>query len=149
MLTVNSRRVSLAVLFGLALPLLVSCGSSDDGGTGPKGVETQTASASISPSSATIARGGSTSVTVVYKATGGLVIGSSYGFNKQYEGISIDQTSSVTSGSTITTIYSVGADATVPTGTSDVRFSTPVSGYTGTGSVPTAIAATLKLTVTP
>lgn len=32
----------------------------------------------------------------VYSATGGLVIGNSYTINKQYQGISIDQTSSVT-----------------------------------------------------
>ncbi len=134
----------------LAAPLLAGCGDSSDGGPaglgGPPG--NQTASAVATPSSGTIARGTTTSTTVVYSATGGLVIGSSYTISRQHSGISVDQTSTQTSGSTITKVYAIGADGTVPLGTHEIRFSTPVSGHTGDGPAVLNVVATFILTVT-
>ncbi|MCC6244177.1 MAG: hypothetical protein IT353_15145 [Gemmatimonadaceae bacterium] len=131
-----------------ALLVIVGCGGSDDPGTGPGGGNNQTASAVATPASGTIARGATVNTTVVFTATGGLTIGSSFGLTRQFSGISITQTSSQVAGSTITKGYALSADASVPTGTHEVRFSTPVSGYTGSGSAPTAIAV-FSLTVTP
>ena len=141
------RRSSPVTCLLALLALVTACGASDSS-TAPDREETQVASASAAPTSASVARGGTTPVTVSYRATGGLVIGQSYTINMSVEGLTVNQVSSTTAGSTITTVYSVGANASVPIGTHTVRFSTPVSGYTGTGSVPTAIVATFSLTVT-
>ena len=89
-----------------------------------------------------------TNTTVVYSTGGGLTIGSSFGITLQVSGIVVNQTSTQTVGSRITRGYSISADASVPIGAHQVKFSTPVAGYTGTGSAPTAVA-TFTLTVTP
>lgn len=135
------------VLF-LAAPLVAGCGGSSEDPTpaGPRVGNDQTASAVATPSSATIARGATTTTTVVYVATGGLTR-SSFGINIPVPGISVTQNSSQTAGTAITRAYTIGADATVPIGIHAVRFSTPITGYTGNGVVPTA-SATFTLTVT-
>lgn len=142
------RRARLASLFpALLLVAGAACGGSSDGG--PAGLEeegTQTALAVPSPSSATIARGGTTTVTVVFSTTGGLTV-SQINITRQYSGISVTQASSQTVGTTITRVFTIGADNTVPIGAHDVRFSPSVSG--NTGSLPPQITnAIFTLTVT-
>ena len=132
----------------LAAPLLTVCGGSSDGSTGPSGGETQTASATTTPASATVARGVKATTTVVFSQTGGLVIGNTYSVNRQYEGISVIQTSFQKTSSLITFVYEISADATVPAGVHNVYFSTPVTGYTGSGTSPSA-STKFTLTVNP
>ncbi len=143
-----ARAVARFLLLSFAAPLVLACGSSSDStGPGPSGGNTQTASAVATPAGATVARGGATSATVVYSASSGLTIGSSFGIQRQYSGITVNQTSTQQSGNTITRVYSISPDASVPLGTTLVRFSTTVTGYTGTGTAPTS-NADFSLTVT-
>ena len=130
----------------LLIMFAAACGgSSDEGPAGPGEGNNQTASAVASPVGATIARGGTTTVTVVFSATGGLTI-SQININRQFPGISVTQTSSQTVGTTITRVFTIGADNTVPVGTHDVRFSPSVSG--NAGPLPPQITnATFTLTV--
>lgn len=143
-------RLNAPVLrFGVAALLLAACGGADDGTTGPGPGQNEGVSATATPASATIAPGTTTSVTIVYAARGGVVIGGGGGINKQFTGISVDLASSVVAGSMVTEVYTVGADATVPAGTHSVFFSKPVSGFTRTDTVPSSVRATFALTVRP
>lgn len=142
------RTIAMYCFVSLVAPLVLACSGSDGISDPPTdNGNDQTASAVATPSGATIAHGATTSATIVYSASSGLVIGSSFGIQRQYSGISVTQTSTQRSGNTITTVYTIGADATVPAGTHIVTFSTAVTGYTGTGSAPTAVAK-FNLTVT-
>jgi len=143
----RALHLPMFVVLLLAAPLLAACGgSSDKSPTGPSGGNNQTASTVTTPSSATIARGATTTTTVVFSATGGLSINALH-LQRQFPGISLEQTSSQTVGTTITKIYTIGADATVPVGVHDVRFWSTLTGYTGTGTPPATLAI-FKLTVT-
>ena len=86
------------------------------------------------------------SVTVVYTRTGGLTFKST-AVQRQYTGISITQTSTQTVGTTITRVYAISADETVPAGTHAVNFSAAIDNYTGTGVPPTP-KAVFSLVVT-
>ncbi len=143
----HERRVYPFLVLCFVTTLVAACGgSSDDPGiTTFQGGERQTATATATPSSGTIARGATTSTTVVFAATGGITF-TSTGTYKQYSGISVDFTSTQTVGTTITRTYTIGADASVPAGVHEVRFTAPISGATGTVSTPVAI---FRLTVTP
>lgn len=135
-------------VLALTVPLLFGCGDSDDPPTGPGGGGGQTASATATPSSATIARGESATTTIVFSATGGLTIGSSFTINMPFDGISVTQISAQTVGSTITQVQEIGIDASTPLGTHEIHFSTPVSGYVGGAGGPTSVRATFTVTVT-
>lgn len=144
-------RHSLQVLaLSLTLPVFAACGgsSSDDTGMGPTGGVTQTATAVATPANATVARGGSANTTIVWSATGGLVFTGSFSIQRQYAGITIDQTSRTGSGANITETFTIGADATVPLGTHNVFFSTMPNGWVGMGTRSGAQVA-FVLTVTP
>ncbi|MBL0939323.1 MAG: hypothetical protein IBJ03_10525 [Gemmatimonadaceae bacterium] len=144
-----ARRPILGLSLMVSVALLSACGG-DDAPSGPGGGQgtLQTASAIATPSAATVARGTPTNTTVVFTATGGLTIGSSFTINRQYAGLTVTQTSTSTSGTTITRGYTITADASVPAGAHQISFSTPVAGYTGNGSAPTAVAI-FTLTVSP
>lgn len=145
----HARRLSVSFLAALAVPLLLGCGSGDSP-TEPDGEGgDQTASATATPSSGSVATGEKVTTTIVFSATGGLTIGSSYTINRPLTGITVDQVSSETSGSTITKVYEIEVDATVPPGSYAINFSTPVHGYLAGGSGPTHVNATFTLTVTP
>lgn len=148
MMSQARRRLPMVLAFLLTAPVLVACGSSDPaspgGGGGLGGNQNVTAVAT--PASATVARGVTTSTTVVFSATGGLIVGGSLTINRQYGGIKVDQTSTQTSGSTVTRVFAISADATVPAGTHEVRFVAPVTGFTD-GSSGTTVAV-FRLTVT-
>lgn len=144
----RDKRVFHYLVVILASAQIGACGgSSEEPGLGPQG-NNQTASAVATPASATAARGATANTVIVFSATGGLTIGSSFGINRQFAGIAVNQTSTQTTGSVITRSYAISADATVPIGVHEVRFSTPVTGYTGSGTAPTAVAV-FSLTVTP
>ncbi len=135
----------------LTILALTACGgsSSDDGGFGPREGANQSATTVATPATATIARGGSTSTSIVYSTTGGLTLGGGGSINKQYAGISVDQTGGSGSGASITEVYTIRADVSVPTGTHNVTFSKPVSGWTGSGPASAATQVTFRLTVAP
>jgi hypothetical protein len=145
----SRARITATYLFALiAAPLVLACsGTETISGTDGDNGGNQTASAVATPSSATIAHGGTTSTTVVYSASNSLTIGSSFSIQRQYSGISVTQTSTQQSGNTITKVYTIGADNTVPAGTHLISFSTPVTGYAGNGTAPTAFVQ-FSLTVT-
>lgn len=142
------RRLPMVLALLLTVPIMVACGSSDPASPGPGGGGggNQNVTAVATPSGATVARGVTTSTTVVFSATGGLIIGGSLTINRQYGGIRVDQTSTQTSGTTITRVFAISADATVPAGTHEVRFVSPVTGFAD-GSSGTTVAV-FRLTVT-
>lgn len=130
----------------MAAPIFLACSggsTSPDPGGGGGGVQTQIASAVATPRNATIARGGSATTTVVYSASSNLTI-SSFNIQRQYDGISVTQTSNQGSGTNVTKAYSIGADATVPLGTHVVTFFIAVNGATST---VTTTKAEFSLTV--
>lgn len=135
------------LLLSLAAPMIVACGGGSSDVTAPPQGNNQTASAVATPASATIVRGGTTNTTVVYSASSDLTIGSSFGIQTTFGGITVTQTSSQRSGNTITRAYTVSTNASVPLGKHTVKFSTAVSGYTGTGTAPTSTVG-FDLTVT-
>lgn len=145
------HRAPPLLVLALIVSSLAACGgaSSDGGATGPGGRSNQSATTVATPATATIARGALASTTIVYSTTGGLVLGGGGGINKQYAGITVNQTSTSGSGASITEVYSIGADATVPSGTHNVTFSKPLSGWTGTGPSSASTQVTFRLTVAP
>ena len=140
---VSRSSTLLAILIIVAS--LAACSESSP--AEPDNTETQTVTSTISPMSATVAQGSSTPITVAFTASGGLMLGSSFTINTPVAGIMVTEDSRQTVGSTTTLGFTVGADGSVPAGIHSVRFSTPVTGYTGTGSAPTA-NVTFSLTVT-
>lgn len=87
------------------------------------------------------------STTLVQATTGGLAMGPT-AISKPFAGISVSPSTATTiTGSTRTTSYLIGASASVPVGNHEIRFTAPISGYTGNGVAPTSIA-TFTLTVT-
>lgn len=144
------RRFAPWLFVPFLVPLLVAgCGgSSDDPGTGPTGGGNQTFTATATPASATVARGGTTSTTLVYTVTGGLVLGGGMSINTPIQGFTINQTNAQTSASNVTLVQEVNVAASVPAGVYIIRFSKPLSGYTGSGTVYSAATANFTLTVT-
>ena len=106
-----------------------------------------TASAAVTPLGATIARGGTTTATVVFTVTGGLRINKIL-VSRGYAGISIVDQSSKTVAGTITRVFTIGADNTIPPGAHQVTFKPSVTGYSG-DQAPPIHNAVFTLTVTP
>lgn len=112
---------------------------------GPK-PETQTATATVSPTGASVARGVGTNITLVVTATGGLTI-NALNIQRQWAGIAVTQVSTQTSGGTLTRVFTITPDASVPIGAHAVNFRPSISGYTGSGVPPTPNAV-FTVTVT-
>ena len=129
----RARGIAGYFALSLALPVIFACsgGSTDPDPPGGGGGELEFASVVATPTSATISKGGSTSTTVVYAASPGITY-TSFGIQRQYSGISVTQTSTQGSGTNVTRVYTIGADATVPTGTHIVTFSTGITGAKNT-----------------
>ena len=128
----RARGITRFFALSLALPMVFACSGDSTGpdeGGGPG--ELQFATAVATPKSATIAKGGSVSTTLVYTASPNITF-NSFTIQKQHAGISITQTSTQGSGNSITRVYSIGADATVPSGTHLIRFTMSISGATST-----------------
>ena len=141
----TGRRVLLTAVVPALLFATACGGSSDDGLTGPDGGN-QTATAVASPAGATVSRGGTTTVTVVFSATGGLNI-SKIVVSREYVGISIKESSTQTRGTTITRVFTIGADDSIPIGAHEVSFTPSVSGIRGYLN-PQITNAIFTLTVT-
>ena len=129
-------------------PIMIACSGStdpDDGGCEDCGTgEIQIASTTVNPKSATIARGGSTSVTANYTASPNLTI-SGFHIQRQPTGIAVTQTSTSVSGNNGTRSYTISADNTVPIGTHVVSMWISVNNATST---VTTTRAEFSLTVT-
>ena len=147
MIIPRKRRLSMFHVFFLAAPLFVACSGGESNGPGGDGGDNQTASATATPSSGTVTRGGATTATtLVQTTTGGLAQGQT-AIEKPFPGISVSSSTAATiSGSTRTQGFAIGASASVPVGSHTIRFTAPISGYTGNGSAPTSVA-TYTLTV--
>lgn len=143
----RKRCLSMLLALFLTAPFLAACGGSSDS-TGPDGEGAQTATATATPSAGTIARGGATtSTTLAQTTTGGLAMGPT-AITKPFAGISVSASTATTiTGSTRTAGYLIAASASVPVGNHEIKFTAPISGYTGNGSAPTSVA-TFTLTVT-
>jgi hypothetical protein len=106
----------------------------------------QTALAAVSPGGATIAQGQTTDATVAITVTGGLKIEAIIVL-RPYEGISIVDKSTKMVGNTLTRVFTIGADKTIPAGTHQVSFAPGVTGSTG-DVTPEITVANFTLTVT-
>ena len=143
-MTRRSGRLAL-VMPSLLFALVAACGGSQDT-LGPAQLGKPTASAAVSPAGATIARGGTTTATVVFTASGGLKINQIL-VSRPFAGITIVDKSSRTEGTTITRVFIIGADNTIPAGEHQVNFKPSVTGYTG-DMAPPITNAIFTLTVT-
>ncbi len=127
-------RLSGYLLVSMLAPMMLACSGSTepDGGCDDCGPgEVQIASSVATPKNATIARGGATNTTVVYFASPNLRI-TAYQIQKQYGGITVNQTSTQGSGNNVTRAFTISADASVPLGTHIVNFWISVDGATNT-----------------
>jgi hypothetical protein len=106
----------------------------------------QTALAAVSPGGATIAQGQTTDATVAITVTGGLKIEAILVL-RPYDGISIVDKSTKTVGNTVTRVFTIGADNTIPAGSYQVSFAPGVTGATG-DVTPEITVANFTLTVT-
>jgi hypothetical protein len=140
----SGRRARLALAPALLLPLVTACIKAEES-LGPESLGAQTAAAAVSPSGATIARGGTTTATVVFTVSGGLRINKIL-VSRPFAGITIVDKSTKTVGTTITRVFTIGADSTIPAGAHQVSFKPSVTGYSG--SVPPITNAIFTLTVT-
>ncbi len=145
MTRIRVRGLNKFLLLSIAAPMVLACsgGSTDPEPPGGGGGEIQFASAVATPKSATIAKGGTATTTVVYSASANLTI-SSNNIQSQQTGITINQTSNQGSGNNYTRAYSITPDATVPVGTHIVRFWIGVNNATST---VTTTVAEFSLTV--
>lgn len=73
---------------------------------------------------------------------------SALNIRRQAVGITVNQISTQTVGSTITRVFAISPDVTVPAGLHEVRFEATVAGWTGSTTAPLP-QATFSLTVTP
>ena len=139
------RRLQLAAGFpAVVFAFAAACGGADES-LAPQSRGPQTAAAAVTPLGATIARGGTTTATVVFTVTGGIRINKIL-VSRPFAGITIVDKSSKTVGTTITRVFTIGADASIPEGAHQVSFKPSVTGYSG--SVPPITNAIFTLTVT-
>jgi len=114
-----------------------ACGSSDDNGTTPKPAIT----IALSPTSATVQQGGSTTVSATVTATGGFTGTPTATVTGAPAGVVILPTNIQTTGAATTVTVSLTVAATVPAGTYTLT-------VTGSGTGVTSVTATFTLTVT-
>jgi hypothetical protein len=115
-----------------------ACGSSDDSGsTTPKPGIT----ISLSPTSATVAQGSSTTVTATVTATGGFTGTPTAAITGAPNGVTITPTNVQTSGATTTITVSLAVASSVPAGTYTLT-------VTGSGTGVSAVTASFTLAVT-
>ena len=127
-----------ALLLSAAALFVQACGSSDDGGsTTPKPAIT----ISLSPTSASVAQGGSTTVTATVTATGGFTGTPTATITGAPTGVTITPTNIQTSGATTTITVSLAVASTVPAGSYTLT-------ATGSGAGVSAVSASFALTVT-
>jgi len=131
-------RYGFATLLSASLLLAVqACGSSCDDTTTPKPAIT----IALSPSSASVVQGGSTTVTATVTATGGFTGTPTATVTGAPTGVTILPTNVQTSGATTTVTVLLSVAATVPAGNYTLT-------VTGSGAGVTAVSATFTLTVT-
>ncbi len=124
-------RVLLALVIA---PIVLACSGSTEPDAGCTNCGTgavQIASATVSPRTATIARGGTATATVTYTASPNLRI-TAFHQQRQPTGITITQSSTQGTGNTIVRSYAIRADATVPLGTHLITLWITVDGATST-----------------
>lgn len=142
----TARRARLASMVPpLLFTFAMACGGSRES-LAPESGGAQTAAAAVSPAGATVARGGTTTATVVFTVTGGLRINKIL-VSRPFAGITIVDKSSKTVGTTITRVFTIGADTTIPAGSHQVSFKPSVTGYSGSVTPPITNAI-FTLTVT-
>jgi hypothetical protein len=132
-------------LTALLIALVAGCGGSDES-LGPESAGGLRAAASVSPLGATITRGGATTATVIFTVSGGLRINQII-VSRPFAGIRIVDKSSKTVGTTITRVFTISADSTIPSGAHQVSFKPSVTGYAG-DIAPPITDAIFTLTVT-
>ncbi|HEX6316188.1 MAG TPA: hypothetical protein VFZ73_15060 [Gemmatimonadaceae bacterium] len=137
------RRARHAFLVpSLLLPLVAACRNDS---LGPDQLGDPTASAAVSPAGATIRNGGTTTATVVFTVTGGLRLNKIV-VSRGYAGISIVDKSSKMSGTTLTRVFTIGADNTIPAGAHQISFRPSVAETSGSAA-PQITEAVFTLTV--
>jgi len=134
----RTRHRYSAPLLLVCAALVQSCGSSGDGGTT---TPTPAISIALSPTSASVAQGGTTTVTATVTATGGFTGTPTATVTGAPTGVTILPTGVQTSGATTTITVAVQVAATVPTGTYNLT-------VTGSGAGISSVTATFVLTVT-
>lgn len=139
----SRRRVRPAFILSLLLALVAGCGA--DEGLGPDQLGDPTASAAVSPAGAEIRNGGTTTATVVFTVTGGLRLNKIV-VAREFAGISIVDKSTTISGNTLTRVFTIGADNTIPPGDHEISFRPSVAETTG-GVTPQITEAIFTLTV--
>jgi hypothetical protein len=127
-----------ALLLCTAALFVQACGSSDDGGST---TPTPGITISLSPTSASVAQGASTTVTATVNATGGFTGTPTATVTGAPTGVTITPTNIQTSGTTTTITVSLAVASSVPTGTYTLT-------ATGSGSGVSSVTATFTLTVT-
>ena len=140
------RRVLAAGLPAMVFALVAACGGADES-LAPQSYGPQTAAAAVTPAGATIVRGGTTTATVVFTVSGGLRINKIL-VSRPFAGITIVDKSSKTEGTTITRVFTIGADNSIPEGAHQVSFKPSVTGYSGSVAPPITNAI-FTLTVIP
>ncbi len=135
-----------AVLAALLFVFVAACGGAEEA-RGPDQRAAQTAAAAVSPGGATIAQGETTTATVAITVTGGLKIEAII-VMRPYDGITIVDKSTKMVGNTLTRVFTIGADNTIPAGSHQLGFAPGVTGSTGE-LTPEITGATFTLTVTP
>jgi Tol biopolymer transport system component len=137
MLTFAPRRSGTALLLSLAIA--GACTSKGDGGTGP--VNNPAIALSLSPSSASVAQGGTATVTGTITRSGGFSGDVALTATGAPSGVGASVANVSTAGGITTATITIQVGAAVATGTYTIT-------VTGTGSGVTAATATFTLTVT-
>jgi len=137
MIGYRSRYRSAALLFASLVVASQGCGSSSDNTTNP----TPAITIALSPTSASVVQGGSTTVTATVTATGGFTGTPTATVTGAPAGVTIAPTNVQVSGAVTTVTVSLSVASTVPAGTYTLT-------VTGAGTGVTSVTANFSLTVT-
>jgi hypothetical protein len=140
----SRRRARLAVLVQTFLfAFVAACGADESVAPGQLG--DPTATAAVSPAGAAIHNGGTTTATVVFRVTGGLTLNKIV-VSRGYAGITIVDKSTKMTGTTLTRVFTIGADNTIPPGAHRITFRPSVATVAGSPE-PQITEAVFTLTV--